>query len=105
MVLVDPENLADTVIEIVASQKENVPSSIGQLSGGKKNINRNCIMFAIYLIKPAPFCMLDEVDAPLDDANVGKFTNMIKKFERKFTVHHWLHIITNHECGRCYLWV
>jgi chromosome segregation protein len=37
-------------------------------------------LFAIYLIKPAPFCILDEVDAPLDDANVGKFTNMIREF-------------------------
>ena len=80
MVLVDPENLADTGIDIVAKPKGKRPSSIGQLSGGEKTLTATALLFAIYLIKPAPFCILDEVDAPLDDANVGKFTQMIKKF-------------------------
>ena len=80
MVLVDPENLADTGIDIVAKPKGKRPSSIGQLSGGEKTLTATALLFAIYLIKPAPFCILDEVDAPLDDANVGKFTNMIKQF-------------------------
>ncbi len=80
MILVDPENLADTGIEIIAKPKGKRPSSIGQLSGGEKTLTATALLFAIYLIKPAPFCILDEVDAPLDDANVGKFTNMIKKF-------------------------
>jgi len=80
MILVDPENLADTGIEIVAKPKGKRPSSIGQLSGGEKTLTATALLFAIYLIKPAPFCILDEVDAPLDDANVGKFTKMIKQF-------------------------
>jgi chromosome segregation protein len=80
MVLVDPENLAETGIDIVAKPKGKRPSSIGQLSGGEKTLTATALLFAIYLIKPAPFCILDEVDAPLDDANVGKFTNMIKQF-------------------------
>ena len=80
MVLVNPENLADTGIDIVAKPKGKRPSSISQLSGGEKTLTATALLFAIYLIKPAPFCILDEVDAPLDDANVGKFTNMIKKF-------------------------
>lgn len=80
MVLVDPENLAETAIDIVARPKGKRPSSIGQLSGGEKTLTATALLFAIYLIKPAPFCILDEVDAPLDDANVGKFTNMIKRF-------------------------
>ncbi|MFN8243258.1 MAG: chromosome segregation protein SMC [Ferruginibacter sp.] len=80
MVLSDPENLADTGIDIVAKPKGKRPSSIGQLSGGEKTLTATALLFAIYLIKPAPFCILDEVDAPLDDANVGKFTQMIKKF-------------------------
>lgn len=80
MVLVDPENLAETGIEIIAKPKGKRPSSIGQLSGGEKTLTATALLFAIYLIKPAPFCILDEVDAPLDDANVGKFTNMIKQF-------------------------
>lgn len=80
MIMVDPENLADTAIDIVAKPKGKRPSSIGQLSGGEKTLTATALLFAIYLIKPAPFCILDEVDAPLDDANVGKFTQMIKKF-------------------------
>ena len=80
MVLVDPTNLADTGIDIVAKPKGKRPSSIGQLSGGEKTFTATALLFAIYLIKPAPFCILDEVDAPLDDANVGKFTKMIKQF-------------------------
>ena len=80
MVLVDPTNLSDTGIDIVAKPKGKRPSSIGQLSGGEKTLTATALLFAIYLIKPAPFCILDEVDAPLDDANVGKFTKMIKQF-------------------------
>ncbi|HTN36589.1 MAG TPA: chromosome segregation protein SMC [Arachidicoccus sp.] len=80
MVLIDPENLADTGIDIMAKPKGKRPSSISQLSGGEKTLTATALLFAIYLIKPAPFCILDEVDAPLDDANVGKFTQMIQKF-------------------------
>ena len=80
LVLDNPENLAETGIDIVAKPKGKRPSSITQLSGGEKTLTATALLFAIYLIKPAPFCILDEVDAPLDDANVGKFTNMIKQF-------------------------
>lgn len=80
MKLVDPDNLAETTIEIYAQPKGKKPSTITQLSGGEKTLTSAAFLFAIYLIKPAPFCVLDEVDAPLDDANVGKFTNMIRKF-------------------------
>ncbi len=80
MILVNPENLAETGIDIIAKPKGKRPSSITQLSGGEKTLTATALLFAIYLIKPAPFCILDEEDAPLDDANVGKFTQMIKKF-------------------------
>lgn len=80
LVLENPENLAETGIDIIAKPKGKRPSSITQLSGGEKTLTATAMLFAIYLIKPAPFCILDEVDAPLDDANVGKFTNMIRKF-------------------------
>jgi chromosome segregation protein len=83
LILVDPENLADTAVEIVARPKGKKPSSISQLSGGERTLTATAMLFAIYLIKPAPFCILDEVDAPLDDANVGKFTQMIQKFSDK----------------------
>ncbi|MDP4247320.1 MAG: chromosome segregation protein SMC [Bacteroidota bacterium] len=80
LVLENPENLAETGIDIVAKPKGKRPSSITQLSGGEKTLTATALLFSIYLIKPAPFCILDEVDAPLDDANVGKFTNMIRQF-------------------------
>ncbi len=83
MVLENPENLAETAIDIIAKPKGKRPSSISQLSGGEKTLTATALLFAIYLIKPAPFCILDEVDAPLDDANVGKFTNMIRKFSEE----------------------
>ena len=78
--LTDESNLADSAIEIYAQPKGKRPSTLTQLSGGEKTLTSTAFLFAIYLIKPAPFCILDEVDAPLDDANVGKFTNMIRKF-------------------------
>ena len=80
LVLDNPDNLAETGIDIIAKPKGKRPSSIGQLSGGERTLTATALLFAIYLIKPAPFCILDEVDAPLDDANVGKFTNMIREF-------------------------
>lgn len=83
MILENPENLADTGIDIIAKPKGKRPTSITQLSGGEKTLTATALLFAIYLIKPAPFCILDEVDAPLDDANVGKFTQMIRKFSKE----------------------
>ena len=80
LILENPDNLAETSIDIVAKPKGKRPSSITQLSGGEKTLTATALLFSIYLIKPAPFCILDEVDAPLDDANVGKFTSMIKQF-------------------------
>ena len=83
MVLMDPQNLADTGIEIIAKPKGKKPSTITQLSGGEKTLTAIALLFSIYLIKPAPFCIMDEVDAPLDDANVTKFTQMIRKFSKE----------------------
>lgn len=80
LVLENPDNLAETGIDIIAKPKGKRPSSINQLSGGERTLTATALLFSIYLIKPAPFCILDEVDAPLDDANVGKFTNMIREF-------------------------
>ncbi len=83
LVLENPNNLAETGVDIVAKPKGKRPSSITQLSGGEKTLTATALLFSIYLIKPAPFCILDEVDAPLDDANVGKFTQMIRKFSEE----------------------
>ncbi len=83
MILENPDDLAETGIDIIAKPKGKRPTSITQLSGGEKTLTATALLFAIYLIKPAPFCILDEVDAPLDDANVGKFTQMIRKFSKE----------------------
>ena len=82
LLLVDPKNPLDSAIEIVAKPKGKKPLSINQLSGGEKTLTATALLFALYLLKPAPFCIFDEVDAPLDDANIGKFNKIIKKFSK-----------------------
>lgn len=67
-------------VEIIAKPKGKKPQVIDQLSGGEKTLTAMALLFALYLIKPAPFCILDEVDAPLDDNNIMKFNNMIRRF-------------------------
>lgn len=78
--LVDPENPLESPIDIIAKPKGKRPLTINQLSGGEKTLTAISLLFAIYLLKPAPFCIFDEVDAPLDDANIDKFNNIIRKF-------------------------
>lgn len=78
--LVDENNPLDSAIDIIARPKGKRPLTINQLSGGEKTLTATALLFSIYLIKPAPFCVFDEVDAPLDDANVDKFNKLIRKF-------------------------
>ena len=81
--LVDPDNPLESQIEIMAKPKGKRPLTINQLSGGEKTLTATSLLFAIYLLKPAPFCIFDEVDAPLDDANIDKFNNIIRKFSEE----------------------
>ena len=80
LILLEPENPLESKIEIVAKPKGKRPQSISQLSGGEKTLTATALLFALYLLKPAPFCIFDEVDAPLDDANIEKFNKIIAKF-------------------------
>ena len=83
MILAEPENPLESAINITAKPKGKRPQSISQLSGGEKTLTATALLFALYLLKPAPFCIFDEVDAPLDDANIEKFNNIIKKFSER----------------------
>jgi chromosome segregation protein len=80
LTLVDPDNPLESPIEIMAKPKGKRPLTINQLSGGEKTLTATSLLFSIYLLKPAPFCIFDEVDAPLDDANIDKFNQIIQKF-------------------------
>lgn len=80
--LVDPNKPLDSDIEIIAKPKGKRPLTINQLSGGEKTLTATALLFSMYLLKPAPFCIFDEVDAPLDDANIDKFNNIIRTFSK-----------------------
>jgi chromosome segregation protein len=80
--LVDPNNPLDSEIDIIAKPKGKRPLTINQLSGGEKTLTATALLFSMYLLKPAPFCIFDEVDAPLDDANIDKFNNIIRTFSK-----------------------
>ncbi len=76
----DADDPLESKIEIRANPKGKRPSGINQLSGGEKTLTAIALLFAIYLVKPSPFCVLDEVDAPLDDANIERFSQMLRTF-------------------------
>ena len=83
LILETPEDPLESKIEIIAKPKGKRPTTINQLSGGEKTLTATALLFALYLLKPAPFCIFDEVDAPLDDANIAKFNRIIKKFSER----------------------
>lgn len=78
--LMDDSDPLEAGIKIIAKPRGKQPSSIAQLSGGEKTLTAIALLFAIYLVKPSPFCILDEVDAPLDDANIERFMRLIRQF-------------------------
>ena len=80
LVLTDADNPLESDINIIARPKGKRPLTINQLSGGEKTLTAIALLFSLYLLKPAPFCIFDEVDAPLDDNNIDKFNNIIRKF-------------------------
>ncbi|MEO6166949.1 MAG: chromosome segregation protein SMC [Chitinophagales bacterium] len=80
--LENPDNVLESKIQITAKPKGKRPQIIDQLSGGEKTLTAISLLFALYLYKPAPFCILDEVDAPLDDANIEKFNRIVRDFSQ-----------------------
>ena len=81
--LVCEDDPLEAEIEIIARPPGKKTQTIRMLSAGEKALTAIALLFAIYLVKPSPFCILDEVDAPLDDTNIAKFTKVLKEFSKK----------------------
>lgn len=83
LILLDENNPLESKIDIIARPKGKRPQIIDQLSGGEKTLTATALLFSLYLLKPAPFCIFDEVDAPLDDTNIDKFNKIIQEFSKE----------------------
>ncbi len=81
--LSDPSDPMNTGVDIMVQPPGKKNSSITLLSGGEQNMTAIALMFATYLVRPSPFCLLDEIDAPLDDTNVNRFLSMLSEFAQK----------------------
>jgi chromosome segregation protein len=81
--LTDPTDLATTGIEITARPPGKKPQALAMLSGGERALTAVALLFAMLEVRPAPFCVLDEVDAALDEANVGRFTDALQALARQ----------------------
>ncbi len=79
-IIENPEDPLECGVEIIARPPGKRPQSISLLSGGERTMTAVSLLFAIYLIKPSPFCLLDELDAALDDSNIGRFVQALKDF-------------------------
>ncbi len=78
--LIEEEDILKSGIEITAQPPGTKLKSITLLSGGQKTLTAVALLFALYMVKPSPFCLLDELDASLDESNIGRFTALLKKF-------------------------
>ncbi len=80
VLLENPEDPLECGVDIIARPPGKRPQSVTLLSGGERTMTAVSLLFAIYMIKPSPFCMLDELDAALDDSNIGRFVQALKDF-------------------------
>ena len=78
--LMDEDNALESGVEIIARPPGKKPQVISLLSGGERTMTAVALLFSLYQVKPSPFCFLDELDAALDDANIGRFVDMVQSF-------------------------
>ena len=83
LILTDENNLLESGVDIKAQPPGKNVKNIMQCSGGEKAFTAVALLFSFFMVKPSPFCILDEVDAPFDDANVGRYNNIIREFAQK----------------------
>ncbi|MDQ2919782.1 MAG: chromosome segregation protein SMC, partial [Verrucomicrobiota bacterium] len=78
--LVDEGNPLESGIDIIAKPPGKQLQSVSLLSGGERTMTAVALLFAIYMVRPSPFCILDEMDAPLDESNINRFIKMLDRF-------------------------
>ena len=94
LALTDPQDLAATGIEITARPPGKKPQALSMLSGGERALTAVALLFAMLEVRPVPFCVLDEVDAALDEANIGRFAEALRSL-----AHQTQFIVITHNRG------
>ena len=83
LIMLDESDPLESGIDIIAKPPGKKPQSITLLSGGERALTAVALLFSIYMVKPSPFCVLDELDAPLDESNIGRFIKLLDRFTKE----------------------